>query len=255
MTDGRGLANLGFMDSLLTLSAGQFLTVETALRACFVLVSMGALLLLLGSTCVPFSLRLPLITGGVALTGAAWLESLVLSSWQTAFEPAGTSYCVTGLAVDDPARVLAWAIGVPGLLIALGMAKIPWGKRGGYLLEQNTAVLCLMGFLSLFTTAGGFFLMLWSGYLSCIRMIPHALPSTRSQGYVAFGAVTLGMALKSMGTMHLLPLGTDPATLLVRSEVVRAVSDLLCLLVPALILSVRVVSRNHTEEKETTSAS
>jgi hypothetical protein len=238
------------MDSLLTLSTGQFLSVETTLRGAFALVAMGSLLLLLACACVPSLLRLPLIIGGVALAGSAWLESLVLASWQGAFEPAGTSYCVTGLAIDDPARVLAWAIGVPGLLIALGMARIPWGKRGGYLLEQNTAVLCLMGLLSLFTTAGGFFLMLWSGYLSCIRMIPHALPSTRSQGYIAFGAVTLGMALKSMGSMHMLPLGTDPALLLVRGEVVRTVADLLCLLVPALILAVRVVSRNHSEEKE-----
>lgn len=237
------------MDSLLTLSAGQFLSVETTLRSAFALVAMGSLFLLLASVCVPSLLRLPLIVGGVALAGSAWLESLVLFSWHGAFEPAGTSYCATGLSVDDPARVLAWAIGVPGLLIALAMARIPWGKRGGYLLEQNTAVLGLMGLLSLFTIAGGFFLMLWSGYLSCIRMIPHALPSTRSQGYIAFGAVTLGMALKSMGSMHMLPLGTDPSLLLVRGEVVRTVADLLCLLLPAMILAVRVFSRNHSEEK------
>ena len=235
------------MDSLLTISNGQFLTVETVLRLAFVFPAMGALLLILASTTVDSGLRLPLITGGVALAGSAWLESLVLSSWHAAFEPAGTSYCVTGLPVDESARVLAWAIGVPGLLVALGMARIPWGRRGGHLLEQNAAVLVALGMVSLFTGTAGFFLILWSGYLSCIRMPRHVLPSSRSQGYIAFGAVTLGMVIRSLGSLHLLPLGSDAATVLVRGEVFRTLADMLCLLVPALVLLVRVVSRNEGE--------
>lgn len=237
------------MDSLLTITSSQFLTVETMFRAAFLLPAMGSLLLILSAGAVSPNLRLPLFTGGVALAATAWLEHGVLASWHGAFEPAGMSYCVTGLPVDDAARVLAWAIGVPALLMSLGMARIPWGARGGYLLEQNSLVLLIMGVVSLFTSTAGFALILWSGYLSCIRITAHAPPSSRSQGFIAFGAVTLGMIIRALGSLHFLPTGGDTATRLVSGEFYRTFADMLCLVVPALVLLVRVVSRNASEAK------
>jgi hypothetical protein len=53
--------------------------------------------------------------------------------------------------------------------------------------------------------------------------------------------------VRSLGSLHLLPLGSDAATVLVRGEVFRTLADMLCLLVPALVLLVRVVSRSEGE--------
>jgi len=239
------------MDSLLTISPSGYLALEETLRLATVLPGMLALLLILSAAAVPSALRLPLFLGGISLAGATWFEHDQLISWQEAFELAGSSYCVTGKPLDASAPVLAWALGVPGLLLSLGMARIPWGKRGDYLLEKNAAALIAMGFLSLFHAAG-FLLILVSGYFSCIKMPRYAAPGAGAQGFIAFGAVIAGMILKSLGAHHLLPLGSGAEAVLVNGTLLRTAGDLLCFLIPGIVLLVRVFTRVSAEIKNPT---
>jgi hypothetical protein len=236
------------MDTLLTIAPAGFLAVEETLSLATALTGMLALFLILSAAAVPAGSRPPLFLGGVSLLAATWFQGVQLSSWREAFELAGTSYCVTGHSPDASAPVMAWALGVPGLLLALGMARIPWGKRGDYLLEKNAAALIAMGFFSLFHAAG-FLLILASGYFSCVKMPRYAAPGAGAQGYMAFGAVIAGMIIKSLGVHHLLPLGNGAEAVLVNGTIVRTAGDLLCFLIPGIVLAVRVYTRVSAEIK------
>jgi hypothetical protein len=236
------------MDTLLTMLPSGFLAVEETLRLATALTGMLALFLILCAAAVPAGSRPSLFLGGVSLAAAAWFEGAQLIGWKGAFELAGTSYCVTGCPLDTSAPVLAWALGVPGLLLSLGMARIPWGPRGDYLLEKNAAALVGMGFVSLFHNAG-FLLILLSGYFSCVRMPRYAAPGAGSQGFLAFGAVIAGMMLKFLGAHRVLFLGSGAEAVLVNGMIVRTAGDLLCFLIPGIVLVVRVFGRVSAEIK------
>ena len=62
------------MDSLLTLSIGEYSSAEIVIRLTAALAVMAAALLALSTSCVRQAMRFPLILSAVALGGAAWFE-------------------------------------------------------------------------------------------------------------------------------------------------------------------------------------
>ena len=124
------------MESLLTISIGEYTTVEISLRLTVALISMTAVLMALASGSVSHRNRIALILPAVALGGAAWFESGVWVGWKEAFELTGSAYCVTGHLLAGEDRIIAWSLGVPAILFAIGIVCLPRGRA----LERLAAV-------------------------------------------------------------------------------------------------------------------
>lgn len=227
------------MDSLLTLSAGDYRLVDLTLRLTVGLVAGTALMLALSTMCVGRRRRLPLIMGFVALLVAAWFESGISRAWQGAFELAGSSYCVTGLPLASEDRILAWAFGLPAILFCLGLAQLdPLSKRFRNLCWSALAMAVL---------GPVFHTLFLIGFLLCVIQLrglvfPHAGGSSSAIRTAANRLALLGMAsgilLTEAGHLHLLPLGKSADSILVLGESARSLSDLLVLALPGAALLV-----------------
>lgn len=225
------------METLLTLSLGEYSSVEIALRLTVALIGMTALLLALTATTLPATLRFPLFLSAVALGGAAWFEAALWQSWKEAFELAGTSYCVTGHLIADENRIIAWSLGVPVILFCFGLIQIPWNKRPGYPLETLTvAVLALMVTAPLSST-WAIITFLFTG-ITLIRNGPMTLITS-----LVLIVIIIGRCLISLHFSF----GGGPSGELVRGEILRAGLDILSLTIPALLLLIGVIRISKTK--------
>lgn len=228
------------MDSLLTLSLGGYRTVELLLRLTVALTGMAGLLMALSAGTLPPKRRIILLLPAVALGGAAWFESGVWLSWREAFELAGSSYAVTGQLLGDEDRIIAWSLAVPPLLLAFGMVSMPWGKAGGFRLERLAGTVAALALLAPFSRVVELALVAYAFHL-LLRQSPAGTssPSTLvTETRVALGAVAFGILIMLLGSWHLLPLGREAETRLVRGEIFRALGDLVGLCLPAAALLV-----------------
>lgn len=235
------------MESLLTLSIGQFHAVDLALRIDGVLVAVAALLLAMSAFCVPVVRRLPLIISASGLAGAAWFQAGVSSAWRGAFELAGSSYCVTGLPLAGEDRVIAWALGVPVLLFCFGFAQIPRGGREFLHLCVATLVMALLGPIFLTVAVAGLIYsltLLRSLWLKPSKAAPSIVTSANRIG---LGGMAVALLMTLLGALHLLPLGSTAESVLVRGEVIRSFGDLLALAVPAIALMCAVLNLQAKE--------
>lgn len=238
------------MESLLTLSAGDYRLVDLTLRLAAALVGGVSLLLGLSTMCVVRSRRLPLILGSVALLAAALFESGIARAWRGAFELAGSSYCVTGLPLAAEDRILAWAFGLPAILLSLGLVHLDPSSKQFRNLCWSVLALVVLGPL--------FHALFLIGFLLCLFQIRGAiLPMAGGESPVvvtANRAVLLGMALGILlteaGHLHLLPLGKAAESILVRGEVFRSCSDILALALPGIALMVCVLNLPQKEGRE-----
>lgn len=234
------------MDSLLTLSIGDYRLVDLTLRLATALVAGAALLLGLSTMCVGRRLRFPLILGAVALFAAAWFESGVAKAWQGAFELAGSSYCVTGLPLASEDRILAWAFGLPAILFCLGLSQLDhdsktfrnlcWAVMGLAILGPLFHALFLIGFVLCV-------IRLRSIILRSVGVSPVVLTANR----IALLGMAVGILLTEAGHLHLLPLGKNADSILVRGELIRSFGDLLALALPGAALLACVLSLQKKE--------
>lgn len=220
------------MESLLTLSIGDFRAVELSLRLAVALISMTALLMLLSTTCTAARYRFPLILSGVALLGTAWFESGVWMAWKEAFELAGTSYCVTGHLLASEDRILAWSLGVPAILFALGLVKYSHEKAG-------TNHVQVLGIGCLLLAVGTPFSRMLGLILFVVASFYLALRISRSSPWRIFivsalVCMAVGILVPAIGSLYSPP--GDAGRVLVRGEILRALIDLLSLMVPGVIL-------------------
>jgi len=216
------------MDSLLTLSVGDYQLVDLSLRLTLVLVAGVALLLGLSTMCVGKRLRFPLILGSVALFGAAWFEFGIARSWQGAFELAGSSYCVTGLPLAGEERILAWAIGLPAILFCLGLSQLERSSKAFRNFCWSVLLLAVLGPL--------FHVLFLIGFVLCafqLRQIilhssavPPMIPMTNR---IALLGMAMGILLTEAGHWSLLPLGKTAESILVCGELIRSLGDILAL--------------------------
>lgn len=230
------------MESLLTLSIGEYSSVEIALRLTVILMTMTAVLLAFTASCVVPQLRFPLFLAAVALGGAAWFESGVWQSWKEAFELAGTSYAVSGHLIADEDRIIAWSLGVPAILFCFILVQ-PRGKRRALI---GLAFL-FMALLAPISSVLAIILLLLVGILRQ-RM------SLASRGAIlAEVCVFIGLAVSVFHeTFHSISLGGGPSGELVRGEILRSGIDILSLVAPALLLLIRVL-RVSNDQKSTSS--
>ena len=223
------------MESLLTLSIGDYRLVDMTLCLAATLIGMTALLQILCLSVVARDYRLPLTLSGVALLGAACFESGVWLAWKEAFELAGTSYCVTGHLLAGEDRIIAWSLGIPVIFICFGMLHLNTREK----VFRN---LCwkALGWAVL----GPFFqIMTLIGFLLCVLPFRGILarPSKNKRGVkavsiVAVTCIALGMIVTELGYLRLLPLGKSAEDILIRGEMVHALCDLLALVVPGVAL-------------------
>ena len=227
------------MDSLLTLSVGDYRAVELMFRLVVALIVMTALLLGFSTVCVAPRLRFPLILSSVSLLGAAWFESGVWLAWKEGFELAGSSYCVTGQLLAGEDRIIAWALAVPVLLFSFGLIQFAEAVTPNHrLVRLGVAAVALGIFSPLSSILSLVFLgiMIW---LLCWR-IPASLallpiPLLR-ESRLAAGSISLAFLITLLGGGHLLPLGSSAESILVRGELIRSLCEILSLVIPALIL-------------------
>lgn len=227
------------MDSLLTLSIGDFRAVELMLRLVVALVAMTALLLGFSTICVPSGLRFPLILSSVALLGAAWFESGVWRAWKEGFELAGSSYCVTGQLLAGEDRIIAWALAVPVLFFSFVLIQAREVSSFKNPLARLGAVAAALGIFSPLSSLLSLALLGVMVWLLCWK-IPSSstnkpLPLLR-ESRLAAGSISLAFFITLLGSWHLLPLGRSVEGILVRGELIRSLCDLLSLVIPAIIL-------------------
>jgi len=228
------------MESLLTLSIGNYHAVELTLRLTVALTGMTALLLLLSTTCAPSRFRLPLFLSGVALIGATWFELGTWLAWKEAFELAGTSYCVTGHLLAGEDRIIAWSLGVPAILFCFALVQIPWGQEGSVLLKRLAAVLLGLAIFAPFSSTIGLLLLGYALYLLCF-----GTPQADLTIKVASISILLGMVITVLGSFHLLPLltaGKSADAVLVHGEIIRSICDILSLVIPSIALLTKVLT-------------
>ena len=240
------------MESLLNLSIAEFRAVELILRLTVALIGMTALLTLLCVTCTARRSRLPLILSGVALLGAAWFELGVWLAWKEACELAGTSYCVSGHLLAGEDRIIALSLGVPAILLALGMIQMTWGKAGGYLLERLALVLLGLALLAPFSSLIALALTLTAGGILCgllpARRTRENSP-LRTATRVACGLILFSLVISVAGSWRLLPLGKSADAILVRGEIIVGISNIFSLVIPALVLLVGVLKLEEGQAK------
>lgn len=232
------------MDSLLTLSIGDFRAVELMLRLVVALVAMTALLLGFSTICVTPNLRFPLILTSVALLGAAWFESGVWSAWKEGFELAGSSYCVTGQLLAGEDRIIAWALAVPVLFFCLGLLQA--GRISSFkspLARLGAAALAL-GVFSPLSSLLSLVLLGAVIWLLCWKIASSSTSRPNSflwESQLAAGSISLAFFITLLGRWHLLPLGRSVESILVRGELIRSLCEVLSLVIPAIILLVAIL--------------
>lgn len=222
------------MESLLTLSAVDFRAVDLALRLTVVLPAMAALLMALSASLLPPARRLALCVAAVTLGGGAWFEAGVWHGWRTAFELAGSSYCVTGHPLAGEDRIIAWALGVPGILLAFALVSPPKGMAGGSLFGRLALVLGALALLAPLSKLVALALFGYAGWMLCFRRDATS-PLLRATRWAA-GSMALGLLITLAGSWRLLPLGRSADSILVRGELILALCDTLSLVVPSVIL-------------------
>jgi len=220
------------MESLLTLSIGDYRAVDLTLRMTVALIAMASALLLLSTTVVTRRERLPLIVVGVALAGAAWFESGVWTAWTQGFELAGTSYCVTGQLLAPEGRIIAWTIGVPAILFGFALLATSFEKPSAKNLRLLMAGFFLLAIVTPFSTILEIMLLAGVAYLLGFRIA--ASNPAKHHIRAALASIAFGILLPFLSL--LLPLGGGADALLVRGEIMRSASDLLSLVLPAVIL-------------------
>jgi hypothetical protein len=241
------------MESLLTLSLGNYHAAELALRLTLCLTGMTGLLLLLCSTCTNRQFRFPLILSGVALIGAAWFQSGTWLAWKDAFELAGTSYCVTGHLLAGEDRIIAWALGVPVVLFCFGFLKFSAEKTvntPSFQLERLAVLLLVLAFVVPFSSILGLLLLGYALYLLCYGT-PRAAKATK----LASASILLAMIISMLGSFHALPLsafGKSAEAILIHAEILRSLCDLLSLVIPSMILLTIVLRQEPPEIQPTT---
>jgi hypothetical protein len=221
------------VQSILTLSVGDYRSAELALRLTVALIGMTALLLGSAASCVPARLRLPLILPATGLLGAAWFGAGVLKAWQGAFELAGTSYCVTGLLLASEDRVIAWSLGVPVILAAFALLT-------GRLTPRMLSLLVPLALLAPVTVIGTLILL-----LLCGGMLLRGYSSRQPFLAAALGCILIALLVNLAGGFRLFPLGVSPGDILVRGEILRSLGDILSLVIPGVLLLAAVLSENR----------
>ena len=214
------------METLLTLSLGEYSSVEIALRPPVALIVMTALLLALTASSLPAKYRFPLFLSAVALGGAAWFEVALWESWKEAFELAGTSYCVTGHLIADENRIIAWLLGVPAILFSSALLQIQSANKNRTILWLGL-ILLLMALGAPFSSRVALitFILSWA--------IVQKKLSKQLETNLLWGSILIGIAILNL---HPASLGGGPSSELVRGEILRAVIDILSLVVPSLLL-------------------
>ncbi len=239
------------MDSLLTLSAGEYSTVEIVLRLAVALTFMASLLLVLSSACVARSRRFPLILSSVALGGAAWFENGVWQSWQQAFELAGNSYAVTGQLLAPQDRIIAWSLGVPTVLFCFGLALLPGSKNRGVFVQLGVTLL-LLALAAPLSHIAALVLLAYAAALLLVGLSRHAPEA----GFVlearlSVGIIVAGALFTSWAFWHPLQWGGGVSGELVRGEIIHSAIDILSLVVPAILLLIvtfRLLNRSGSSE-------
>lgn len=224
------------MQSLLTLSVGDYRSVELLLRLTVVLGAMTALILVGTLSCVPARFRFPIILSSAGLLGAAWFESGVWQGWKGAFELAGTSYCVTGQLLAGEDRIIAWALGVPAILTAFALLM----RR---LTPKLLVLMILLALLAPFTATGAMVLLLICSWVLGAKGENGGKPFFLG----ALTSILLALAINLIGGFHLIPLGVSAGEILVRGEILHSLCDLLSLVIPSLLLLSLVLKESREE--------
>lgn len=237
------------MESLLTLSIGEFRAVDIALKLIVASIAMASGWLLISITAVSRRERIPLIVAGVALAAAAWFESGVWIAWREAFELAGTSYCVTGQLLAPEGRIIAWAIGVPALLFSFFLAKGAFETSSGKERKLTVAVLLLLLLTAPFSRILGLIFLVLAAFFVAYRIA--ANNPMRTPTRAALASLGVGIFLQPV-LGSLLPRGGSLAGELVRGEILHSVVDLFSLVLPAVILVTGILnfSRGDTPARD-----
>ena len=233
------------METLLTLSVGEYSNVEIVLHLVVAMIGMTAVLLALTATTLPSHLRLPLFLSAVALGGAAWFESGVWLSWQEAFELAGTSYCVTGHLIANEYRIIAWSLGVPAILFSFGLLLHPSKNAARSHLGILGFAVLVLGCIAPFSVVAAGIVLCFTGSLLLPR-VAHT-PSLKITFTLALGSIAGGLLLSIFASR--LPLGSEASALLAHGEILRTVIDLFSLVVPALLLLIGVLRLSKADQK------
>lgn len=219
------------MESLLTLTIGEYSAVEIVLRLAVVLMTMTAVLLALSASCVASHLRFPLFLATVALGGAAWFESGVWQSWKEAFELAGTSYTVSGHLIADQDRIVSWSIGVPGILFCFALVQLQWGKKPVYPMECFTVAVLVMALTAPFSV---FAVIILLGYAATLLLKKSLLfPEILFALLSILGGLIFAFVHPS--------LGGGASGELVRGEILRTLLDILSLVIPSWLILIGVL--------------
>ncbi len=229
------------IESLLTISIGEYSAVEIVLRLAVVLMSMTALLLALSASCVSASFRFSLFLAAVALGGAAFFEAGVWQSWKEAFELAGTSYAVSGHLIADQDRIVAWSLGVPVILFCFGLTEKAFAGNG-WMVARYGLLLLLVALVAPFSSSAAFILLV----IAIILL--HRSISFTLETRIALGAVMIGLSLSNLLGWHPVSLGGGVSGELVRGEILRTLIDILSLVIPSWLL-LSGIWRVSNEEK------
>ena len=240
------------MDSLLTLSVGEYRSVELVLKLVVALTGMMAALLALSTGVVDARYKLSLMIAAVALGGAAWFQYGVWQAWKDAFELAGTSYCVTGHLLDSEDRIIAWSLGVPALLWSLVLLGKPRGSHGGFAVERLFGILIVLILLALIAPASSLLALLFLGILGWFIWIPWPENSFAWHLRAAHACVVVPFLVILLGSWHCLPLGKQVENILIHGEIIHSLCDLLAFVAPAMILLIGVLRISHQDPLSTT---
>lgn len=231
------------MDTLLTISVGQYQAVELTLKLCVALMGLMGLLLAASAACVERHDRFPLILGGAALAAVTWFEWGVLGAWDEAFELAGTSYCVTGHLLATGDRVTAWAVGVPLLLFALrspGLFPSPPRRGPGSAL----APVLLLGMAAASLLSGLLLSGLFTAWIVILWRCRDPKPILLREIRLATLSVLTALLLTWVGSKGLLPMGRTADSVLVRGEILRTLADGFSFVIPGALLLVGILGHS-----------
>ena len=227
------------IESLLTISIGEYYAVEIVLRLAVVLITMTALLLALSASCVSASFRFPLFLAAVALGGAAIFEAGVWQSWKEAFELAGTSYAVSGHLIADQDRIIAWSLGVPVILFCFGLVQLEWGKKPGYPMESITVAALIIALTAPFAI---FLVIPLLGYAATFLL-------RKSSLFLEILFALLGILIGLIVALIHPSLGGGASGELVHGEILRTLIDILSLVIPSWLLLSGVLRLSNVEKE------
>jgi uncharacterized membrane protein len=227
------------METLLTLSLGEYSGVEIALRLTVALIVMTALILALTASSLPAKFQFPLFLSAVALGGAAWFEVALWQSWKEAFELAGTSYCVTGQLIADENRIIAWSLGVPAILFSSALLQIQTANKSRTIIWLGL-ILLFMALVAPFSSRAALITFILSWAIVQKRLSIHL------ETKLLWGSILIGIGVLNL---HPSSLGGGPSGELARGEILRSLIDILSLVIPALLLLIGVlrISRKDSQ--------